>query len=139
MAPYEYIGNTIPAPGQSINNPSSFDQELKFSTAGYTQRGGTLKGGQGILRLGTVLARETTTKQWVKFVSGGTNGSGTAIGVLRKTTDTGVAGDGKFECNIAYAGKLKYNLVSSANGAQLSAAITALAARSAPEINLFSF
>ena len=137
--PFEYIGNTVPAPGLVINTPSSFDQELKFSTVGYTQRGGTLKGGQGILRLGTVLARETTTKQWVKFVSGGPNGSGTAIGVLRKTTDTGIAGDGKFVCNVAYAGKLKYNLVSSANGTQLAAAVTALAARVAPEINLFSF
>lgn len=136
---YEYIGNTIPAPGLSTNNPSSYDQELKASTAGFSQRGGTLEGGQGILPLGTVLARKDSTKQWVKFVSGGGDGTGVAAGILRKTTDTGAAGAGKFEANIVFKGTLKYNLVSSANGADLSAAVTALGAKTNPTLNLFSF
>lgn len=138
--PYEYMGNTIPAPGLVINQPSTNDQELKHSTSGYTQKGGTVYGGQGTLLLGTVMARDTVTKQWVKYTSGGTNGAGTALGVLRKTVDTGtVAGVGKYEVNIAFRGQLKYNLVSSANGAQLSAAVTSLGARTVPALNLFSF
>lgn len=136
---YEYMGNTIPAPGLSINNPTTTDQELKYSTVGYSQKGGTIKGGQGILPLGTVLARDTVSKQWVKFVSGGSNGAGTAAGVLRKTVDTGASGDGKFEGNIAFRGSLKYNLVSSANGAQLAAAVTALGAKVNTTLNIFSF
>ena len=137
--PYEYIGNTIPAPSLDINNPSSYDQELKYSTVGYSQKGGTLEGGQGVLALGTVLARKTSTKQWVKFVSGGGDGTGVAAGVLRKTTDTGAAGDGKFEANIAFRGSLKYNLVSSANGSGLAAAITALGAKTNTTLNIFTF
>ena len=137
---YEYVGNTIPAPGLSINNPSSFDPELKYSTVGYSQKGGTIKGGQGVLLLGTVLARDTVTKQWVKYTSGGANGAGVAAGVLRKTIDTGsVDGVGKFEGNIAFRGSLKYNLVSSANGAQLAAAVTALGAKTNPTLNIFTF
>jgi hypothetical protein len=136
---YEYMGNTIPAPGLSINNPSTTDQELKYSTVGYSQKGGTLAGGQGVLPLGTVLARQISTKQWVKFESGGSDGAGTAAGVLRKTTDTGTSGAGKYEANIAFRGSLKYNLVSSANGAQLAAAITALGAKVNSTLNIFSF
>jgi hypothetical protein len=137
--PYEYMGNTIPAPGLSINNPSSFDQELKYSAVGYSQKGGTLAGGQGVLLLGTVLARQTSTKQWVKFVSGGSDGAGVAAGVLRKTTDTGAAGAGSFEANIAFRGSLKNNLVSSANGGEYAAAVTALGANVNPTLNIFSF
>jgi hypothetical protein len=136
---YEYMGNTIPAPSLSPDSAFSFDPELKYSTVGYSQKGGTIKGGQGILPLGTVVARDTVSKQWVKFQSGGANGAGVAAGVLRKTIDTGTAGDGKFEVNIAFRGSLKYNLVSSANGAQLAAAVTALGATVNPTLNIFTF
>lgn len=138
---YEYIGNTIPAPGLNVDNPFSYDQELLFSGVGYTQRGGTVKPGQGILPLGTVMARDTVTKQWVKFESGGSNGAGTALGILRKTVDTnasGVGGSG-FQVNIVYKGSVKYNLVSSANGSNLAAAITSLGAVAKSELNSFTF
>lgn len=137
---YEYMGNTIPSPGLSINNPSTTDQELKYSTVGYSQKGGTIKGGQGVLLIGTVLARDTVSNQWVKYSSGGSNGANVAAGVLRKTIDTGsVSGDGSYEANIAFRGSLKYNLVSSANGAQLAAAITALGAKANTTLNIFTF
>lgn len=136
---YEYQGNVIPAPGLGINNPSTTDQELKASTVGYTQRGGTLAGGQGVLPLGTILAKNTTSKQWVKFTSGGANGAGTAAGVLRKTTDTGASGAGTFEANIAVRGSLKYDLVSTANGSELAAATTSLGAKVNATMNIFSF
>ena len=136
---YEYMGNTVPAPSWNPAGPSTFDPELKYSTVGFSQKGGVLKGGQGVLLLGTVLARDTVSKQWVKFVSGGPNGSGVAAGVLRKTTDTGAAGDGKFISNIVFRGSLKYNLVSSANGAALAAAVTALGGKTNPTLNVFTF
>lgn len=136
---YEYMGNTIPAPGLSIDNLSTTDQELKYSSAGFSQKGGTIKGGQGILPIGTVMARDTVSKQWVKFVSGGSNGAGVAAGILRKTVDTKEAGDGKFQGNIVFRGTLKYDLISSANGSELSAAVTALGANTNPTLNVFSF
>ena len=138
---YEYMGNTIPAPGLSINNPSSFDPELKYSTVGYSQKGGTIRGGQGVLLLGTVLARQISTKQWVKYDANGSDGANVAAGILRKTIDTGTGASvaGKFEGNIAFRGSLKYNLVSSANGAGLAAAVTALGAKTNPTLNIFTF
>lgn len=137
---YEYMGNTIPAPGLSINNPSTTDQELKASTVGYTQRGGTIAAGQGVLPIGTVLARQISTRQWVKYTSGGSDGAGVAAGVLRKTIDTGsVTGAGSYEANIAIRGTLKYNLVSSANGTQLAASITSLGAHVNTTLNIFTF
>ena len=137
---YEYMGNTIPAPGLVTETPSTTDLELKYSTVGFSQKGGTIKGGQGVLQIGTVMARETTSKQWVKYVSGGSNGAGTPAGILRKTIDTGsVAGDGSYQGNIVFRGSLKYNLVSSANGGELASAITALGARVNQTLNVFTF
>lgn len=136
---YEYIGNTVPAPGLSPEGLTTVDQELKYSTVGFSQKGGTLKGGQGVLLLGTVLALDTVTHQWVKYVSGGSNGAGTAAGILRKTTDTGAEGLGKFSANIVFRGSLKLNLVSSANTTQFAAATTALGAKTNSTLNIFTF
>lgn len=136
----EYIGNTIPAPGLSINNPGTTDQELKASSAGFSQKGGTLKGGQGVVLIGTVLARDTVSKQWVKYDADGTNGADVPGGILRKTVDTGsVSGDGGYQANIVFRGSLRYDLVSSANGAELSAAVTALGAKANTVLNIFTF
>lgn len=136
----EYIGNTIPAPGLSINNPGTTDQELKYSSAGFSQKGGTLKAGQGVVLIGTVLARDTVSKQWVKYDADGANGADVAAGILRKTIDTGtVSGDGGYQGNIVFRGSLRYDLVSSANGAELSAAITALGANANTTLNVFTF
>jgi hypothetical protein len=68
-------------------------QELLFSVnAGYTQRGVTLLGGQGVLPTGAILARESTSGCYVLYKSGGSNGVGTAVGILRDARDTGGAG-----------------------------------------------
>ncbi len=135
----EYMGNTIPAPGLSILNPSTTDQELKYSSVKFSQKGGTILAGQGVLQIGTVLARQISTRKWVKYVSGGSDGAGVAAGILRKTIDTGASGSAEYQGNIVFSGILKYNLVSSANGAQLAAAITALGARANAPLNIFSF
>lgn len=67
-------------------------EELLLSMAGYTQRGVTLLGGQGVIPTGTILARESTSGGYTMYQPGGTNGRATAIGVLRDSRDTGGAG-----------------------------------------------
>lgn len=112
----EYPGNAIPAAG--INRGGYIaDDELLYSTAGFTQKGVRLKAGQGVLYLGTVLARETSTKKYVKFVAGGTGGKGEPVGILRKTVNTGTDADGQeYMGNIVIQGILKLDKVSYANG-----------------------
>lgn len=115
----EFVGNVIPSPGYKKGNFAN-DEELLYSTAGYTQKGVTLEAGQGVLPLGTVLARKTDTKKYVKFVSGGGNGTGTAVGILRTSVDTGslspAQGGVDIQNNIVIRGILKRQHVSSANG-----------------------
>jgi Bacteriophage lambda head decoration protein D len=68
-------------------------EELLFSvSAGYSQRGVTLAGGQGVLPTGSVLARHTASGYYMLYQAGATDGRATAIGVLRDSRDTGGAG-----------------------------------------------
>lgn len=121
----DQYGNSIPAPGLYKGTHFPDDELLVSTEGGFTQKGVTLKSGQGVLPLGTVLARQTSTKKYVKFVSGGADGSGTAVGVLRKTTDTGTdAAAPSFLANIVTNGILNLTKVSSANGGT-SAILTA--------------
>jgi hypothetical protein len=112
----EYAGNAIPAAGitRGSNVP---DDELLYSTVGFTQKGVTLAAGQGTLVLGTALARRTSDKLYVKFNNAGSDGTNVPVGILRKTVDTGSDEDGqKYLANIVIAGILKLQKVSSANG-----------------------
>lgn len=113
----DYIGNSIPGPGLVTKAPQYVDDELLYShDHNYVQKGVTLEPGQGVLLLGTILARKTSTKRYVKFVSGGSGGAEVALGILRKTTDTGSSADAQvFLANILYAGLLKLAAVSAAN------------------------
>lgn len=112
----EYPGNAIPAPG-IFRGGQTVDDELLYSTeGGFTQKGVTLEPGQGVLPLGTILARKTSTKRYVKYVSGGADGAGTPRGFLRMTTNTGVAGETSvFQGNIVIVGLLKLAAVKYAN------------------------
>lgn len=67
-------------------------QELLASTAGYTQRGVTLAGGQGILPTGAVLARHTASGLYTLYQAGANDGRQTPIGCLRDARDTGGTG-----------------------------------------------
>lgn len=67
-------------------------QELLYSTAGYTQRGVTLAGGQGVLPTGTIIARHTNSGKYFSYNSGASDGRQTALGVLRDARDTGGPG-----------------------------------------------
>jgi hypothetical protein len=115
-----FPGNAIPAPAY-LTGSQFVDDELMYSMEGYTQKGVTLEPGQGVLLLGTILARKTSTKRYVKYASGGADGAGTALGILRQSTDTGlvtVAQDPnvqKWQANIVIMGLLKLDRVVAAN------------------------
>lgn len=122
----EYPGNAIPAPGYAKGS-TTVDDELLFSTVGFTQKGVTLKPGQGVLLLGTLIKQDPSTKQYIKA------NDNTAEGLLRQTTDTGTDPAGQvWQANIVIAGIAKLAKVQSANsgvtltsvlGAQVNAVI----------------
>lgn len=121
-------------------------EELLLSMAGYTQRGVTLAGGNGVLPTGTVLGKVTASGKYVPYTAAATFGAGsnTALGVLRDGRDTGgtssPAGKPSTDCqgNIVIRGILNANLVSGGDTTGLvsgtgggvgSATLTALGAR----------
>jgi hypothetical protein len=106
----EYTGNAIPAPGYRTGG-GVIDDELMYEMAGYTQKGVTLKPGQGVLLLGTFLKRDTATKQYVRATQ-----ASDAVGVLRQSVDTGLNPAGAvWQGNIVLQGLLKFAKVSAAN------------------------
>lgn len=106
----DQIGNSIPAPDFRVNG-TYVDDELLFSTVGYTQKGVTLKPGQGVLLLGTGIKQDPATKLYVK-----TTTPGDIEGFLRQTTDTGSSANAqKFQQNIVIAGILKLAKIQAAN------------------------
>lgn len=117
----EYTGNAIPAPGYRTGG-GVIDDELLFSTeGGFTQKGVTLKPGQGVLLLGTLLKQDSGTKQYIRATDN------TATGVLRQTIDTGTDPAGQvWQGNIVLTGLLKHSKVSLANsGVTLTSVLSA--------------
>lgn len=107
----EYVGNAIPAPGYNRKGWTT-DQELLMASnpGSYHQKGVTLKSGQGVLPLGTLLKQDPSTKKYIKATDD------TAEGVLRTTVDTGaLETDQTWLGNILFGGILNYALVSQAN------------------------
>lgn len=122
----------LPVPGFTTGDVTN-DPELMASIAnGYHQKGVTIAGGQGILPIGTVLARKTSDKKYYVYNNGGSGGVEVARGILRKAVDTS---KGDQLANIVYSGVVKNNLVSGAD----SAAITDLGARVDTVANTFTF
>jgi len=107
----------IPVPGFTSPTKDFTDPEILYSTVGYTQKGVTLAGGQGILPAGTVLARKTSDKKYYVYNNSGSGGLDTARGVLRRAVDT-TGGDQL--SNIVIAGILKNSLVSGADSGALT-------------------
>lgn len=131
----EFPGNVTPAPGLSSVG-STVDDEILYSTQGYTQKGVTLAAGQGVLYAGTALGRVTSTKLWKQYNNGGGDGIDTARGILRQSVDTGTDPAGKnLQANIVVGGYLKNSKVSGADGN----AITDLGARVDTVLDLFRF
>lgn len=131
----EYVGNLIPSPGFFKGNVLD-DPELLYSYARFTQKGVTLAAGQGVLKLGTVLAQLSTTKKWVAYSNAGSDGAGVARGVLRRGVDTGTDEDGpEYQGNIVISGILKNQLLTGVD----SAAVTDLNARVDDALDTFTF
>lgn len=105
----EYTGNAIPAPGYRSGG-GVIDDELQYSTIGFSQKGVTLKPGQGVLLLGTLIKQDATSKQYVRATASD------AQGILRQSIDTGTDPAGQtWQGNIVIAGILKLAKVSAAN------------------------
>lgn len=117
----EYVGNAIPAPSY-VEGDYTNNDELLYSANGYTQKGVTLKPGQGVLLLGTFLDYDAASKKYVK-----TTTAGNVKGVLRQTVDTGTDANGQvWLANILYGGTLKLSKVSAANsGVTLTSVLNA--------------
>jgi hypothetical protein len=132
---HEYVGNIIPAPSYIQGNVSD-DDELLASTARFTQKGVTLAPGQGILKLGTMMAQRTSDKKWVAYSNAGSGGADVARGVLRRGVDTGTDTAGRvFQGNIVVSGILKLDRVVGSD----SAAVADLNARTDSVLNFFIF
>ena len=128
----EYTGNAIPAPGFRTGG-GVVDDELMFSMEGYSQKGITLKPGQGVLLLGTLIKQDPATKQYVRATASD------AQGVLRSTVDTGSSAQGQvWQNNIVTMGQLKFAKVSAANsGVNISGGV--LGSRVDPVQGYFKF
>lgn len=101
-------------------------QELLLSVnAGYTQKGVTLAGGQGVLPTGAVLARHTASGLYTLYQSGATDGRQIPVGILRDARDTGGAGGATTTLvgpngNITLSGSTTYGGSSSGKAATMA-------------------
>jgi hypothetical protein len=136
----EFPGNIMQSPGYS-KTAFSQDDELLASTKAFTQKGVTLKAGQGVLTLGTLLGQKTADKKWYPYVDANSDGTQTARGVLRTTVDTGASGTGPdFQGNIVIQGILKNSKIkASGAGSVDAAALVDLNARVDTVLDLFTF
>lgn len=117
----QYAGNAIPAPGLRQGGNVG-DEEILYSTVGYTQKGVTLKPGQGVLKAGTFLKQDAATKQYIK-----TTTPADVEGVLRKSVDTGADATAQvWLANILYGGAVQLAAIKNANsGVTLASVLNA--------------
>ena len=131
----QQFGNAIPSPGYGTTGFIA-DQEILASTnpGSYYQKGVTLAPGQGLLKRGTLLKRNETTKYYEKATS-----AATAEGILRATTETGPAGTTEtYQANILFAGILHLDKLKDANsGITFGSAV--LNGRADEKRNFFTF
>jgi Bacteriophage lambda head decoration protein D len=92
-------------------------EELLLSMVGYTQRGVTLAGGQGILPTGCVIARHTASGRYFAYQAAGTDGRGAALGVLRDARDTGGGGAASLAAYNANTNSVNPDAITLAGGA----------------------
>lgn len=124
----------MPVPGQRVTKTYT-DPELMYSMKGYTQKGCTLAGGQGILRLGTILAQHPTTLRYYAY--GSVMGGSHAVGFLRRSADTNANDNADQQVNIVIAGLVKQEYVSGVGVNPLDCSqdwATDLNARCVPEL-----
>lgn len=112
----------LPVPGFVSPTADYTDPEILYSTVGFTQKGVTLAGGQGVLAAGTVLGQKTADKKYYAYSNAAADGTQTARGVLRHAADTGVIVNAAYDQqgNIVIAGILKSTLVVGSDAAALT-------------------
>lgn len=112
----------LPVPGFTNPTADYVDPEILYSTVGFTQKGVTIGGGQGVLAAGTLLGQKTADKKYYAYSNAAADGTQTARGVLRRPVDTGSAPGAANDqvSNIVIAGILKNSLVVGADAAALT-------------------
>lgn len=104
----------IPAPWVSGPTGTYNSPELLYSTAGFTQKGVTLKGGLGVIPIGTIMGRNPETKCYEPVTD--ENGFYPA-GIMRRSADLGGEGSLDQQGNIVIQGIVKLSLVKGASPA----------------------
>lgn len=112
----------IPVPGFTSPTGDYTDPEILYSAAGFTQKGVTIGGGQGVLAAGTLLGQRTADKKYYAYSNAAADGTQTARGVLRRTVDTGSVATAANDqlSNIVIAGILKNSMIVGADAAALT-------------------
>lgn len=96
------FGDIIPVPGTSgVSEVKPAD--ILASYARFTQKGVTLVAGSGVIAAGTLLGRITASKKYKAYANGNSDGSETAVGVLRQSVNVA---DGDSMGNIVVSGIL---------------------------------
>lgn len=112
----------IPVPGFTNPTGDYTDPEILYSTVGWTQKGVTIAGGQGVLAAGTLLGQKTADKKYYAYNNANADGTQTARGVLRRAVDTGSApgAANDQQGNIVIMGILKNSMIVGADAAALT-------------------
>lgn len=119
---------SIPVPGYTQGDVF-VDTEILYSYARFTQKGVTLKGGQGVLRAGTLLGRKTADKKYYVYNNGLADGTEVARGILRRDVDTNQNGNADQLTNMIISGIIKNNYISGAGAAAITDAVSDLNAK----------
>lgn len=114
------VYEVIPVPGFSSGD-TYVDDEILYSTIGYTQKGVTLAGGQGEILAGTLLACNANDLKYYP-VSSTVDGIdlGPAEGVLRHSVNLGGAGADDQQQDLVVAGILKLEKIHDYTGTELT-------------------
>lgn len=100
-------GNVLHVPGHTVKAQYT-PTEILASYARFTQKGVTLAKDQGVLAAGTAIGRVTSTKKYVPYATGASDGSQNIVGFLRREVDT--TGEDKLG-NVVISGILKRSLL----------------------------
>lgn len=82
------IGGVVPLPGMGSGTYVA-DPEILYSAVGVVQIGVTLASGNGVVAAGTLLGRVADSGKYAPYNNSNSNGTETAVGVLRTGVDTG--------------------------------------------------
>lgn len=119
---------SIPVPGYTQGDVY-VDTEILYSYARFTQKGVTLKGGQGVLKAGTLLGRKTADKKYYTYDNSKSDGTEVARGVLRRDVDTNANGSADQVTNMVISGIIKNNFISGAGTNAITDAVSDLNAK----------